>query len=309
MPSLPPPVTTTDADRRLPQGEEIFLDHVGHFVREPQAASRALERAGFAPTPVSMQVDPTGAPIGTGNVTVMFARGYVEVLFKTADTVLGREFEAALAGHAGVHLIAFSVTDAERAHARLAAAGFRMRPLVQFQRPVETETGAGIAAFTVARLERGEMAEGRIQILTHRTEDTVWQRRWLTHRNGATGLIDVLIVVADVAEAAERFERFLGRKSSSTQFGRAVVLDRGMVQFVSAKTFTELLPEVNVPSLPFMGAYGIAMPSLEKTEAILRQGHIPARRIGTALVAKFPAELGVGAWLFVEQVADLPWRA
>ncbi len=306
---MPPPVTTTDADRRLPQGEEIFLDHVGHFVRDPQAASRALARAGFAPTPVSMQVDPTGAPTGTGNVTAMFARGYVEVLFKTADTALGREFEAALAGHAGVHLAAFSVVDAERAHARLAGAGFRMRPLVQFQRPVETEAGSGIAAFTVARVERGEMAEGRIQILTHRTEDTVWQQRWLAHPNGAAGLFDVLIAVADVEEAAERFVRFTGRKIASTKFGRAVMLDRGAVQLVSAKTFTALLPEVSLPSLPFMGAYGVAVQSLEKAEAILRQGQISARRMGRALVARFPEELGNGAWLFVERSADLPWRA
>src|SRR5438552_1709352 len=84
--------------RRLPVGEEIFLDHVGHFVREPQSASRALMRAGFAPTPVSVQVNPDrngGAPrlTGTGNVTAMFSRGYVEALFKTADTPLGRQLD------------------------------------------------------------------------------------------------------------------------------------------------------------------------------------------------------------------------
>ena len=106
--------STPEADRQLPVGDEIFLDHVGHFVRDPEAASRALARAGFAPTPVSVQSNPDGTPIGTGNVTAMFDRGYVEVLFKTADTPLGREFEAALAGHAGVHLAAFSVADAEQ---------------------------------------------------------------------------------------------------------------------------------------------------------------------------------------------------
>ena len=90
----------------------------------------------------------------------MFSRGYMEVLFKTADTPLGMEFEAALSGHSGVHLAAFSVADAEGAHARLTQAGFAMRPLVQFQRPVETASGPDIAAFTVVRLERGAMAEG-----------------------------------------------------------------------------------------------------------------------------------------------------
>src|SRR3989442_13682360 len=101
-----------EADRQLPTGDEIFLDHVGHFVRDPQAASAALARAGFAPTPVSVQVNPDGTPTGTGNVTAMFTRGYIEVLFKTADTPLAREFDAALAVHAGLHLVAFSVADA-----------------------------------------------------------------------------------------------------------------------------------------------------------------------------------------------------
>ncbi len=85
--------------RNLPLGDEIFLDHVGHFVREAEAASEALRRAGFTPTPVSIQSDrdpSTGGliPTGTGNVTAMLRRGYLEMLFKTADTPLGRELYA-----------------------------------------------------------------------------------------------------------------------------------------------------------------------------------------------------------------------
>src|SRR6266852_4326920 len=202
-------------DRQLPILDEIFLDHVGHFVREPQSASRALARAGFAPTAISIQVapGPDGAlrPTGTGNVTAMFARGYIEVLFKTADTPLARELDAALARYPGLHLAAFAVADAAAAHARLGAGGFRLRPLVEMQRPVDTESGSGTARFTIARVEPGVMPEGRIQILTHRTEHAVWQPRWLTHPNGVTGLADVLIAVADLDESAQRFARFTDR--------------------------------------------------------------------------------------------------
>src|SRR5262245_42204672 len=129
-----------EADRQLPLGEEIFLDHVGHFVRDPDAASRALARAGFAPTPMSIQVNP--APdgserlTGTGNVTAMLARGYIEALFKTADTPLGREFETALARHAGVHLTAFAVADAAAAPRRLRGRGVRMQRAGRWTRPV-----------------------------------------------------------------------------------------------------------------------------------------------------------------------------
>jgi hypothetical protein len=297
------------ADRQLPVGGEIFLDHIGHFVRDPQAASRALARAGFAPTPVSVQVNPDGTPTGTGNVTCMFSRGYMEVLFKTADTPLGMEFEASLSGHAGVHLAAFSVADAEGAHARLTQAGFAMRPLVQFQRPVETASGPDKAAFTVVRLERGAMAEGRIQILAHRTENTVWQPRWLSHPNGAQGFIDMVVVSSDVAEAAGRFARFTGHAAKSTPFGQAITLDRGQVQLMSRDAFAAMLPEISIPRLPFLGAYAIQVTSLTVVENLVRREDLSARRLGGALVVLFPAELGIGAWLFVENGRDLPWRA
>jgi hypothetical protein len=298
-----------EADRQLPIGGQIFLDHVGHFVRDAEATGRALRRAGFAPTPQSVQVNPDGTPIGTGNITAMFRRGYVEVLFKTDDTPLGREFDLALSGHAGVHLVAFSISDAEGQHRRLTEAGFAMRPLVRFQRPVETVSGPGIAAFTVVRPERGAMAEGRIQMLAHRTEDTVWQPRWLSHPNGAMGLIDLVVVSADVAEATARFVRFTGHPAKPAKHGQAIALDRGQVQIFSGDAFAAMFPEIAVPRLPFLGAYAMQVQSLAAVEALVRQAGMSMRRLGAALVVPFPGELGAGAWLFVENAGDLPWRS
>src|SRR5262249_55359570 len=159
-------------------------------------------------------------------------RGYIEALFKVADTPLSYELDAAIERYPGVHLMAFAVADAAHAHHRLTARGFRVRPLVEMQRPVDTETGPGTAAFTIARVEAGEMAEGRIQILTHRTEETVWQPRWLTHPNGVWALAAVLIAVSDPQEAAERFARFSHRAAAATPLGRAIRLDRGRVDVV-----------------------------------------------------------------------------
>jgi hypothetical protein len=290
------------ADRQLPLGGEIFLDHVGHFVRDPQAASWALARAGFAPTPMSVQTqpDPAGAPrlTGTGNVTAMLRRGYVEMLFKTADTSLGHELDAALKRYDGIHLVAFSVADAVQAHQRLSEGGFRVRPLVDMQRPVDTGGQLGTAAFTIARLEPGEMPEGRIQLLTHRSEQTVWQPRWLSHPNGATGLTGVVIAVSDLDEAGQRFERLTGRPPRISPLAQSFDLDRGSVALVTAATFALICPQIPIPSLPFIGAYGIEVGSLELAERVLRQGEIALQRIGTSLVAAFPKELGCGAWIF-----------
>ena len=258
-----------------------------------------------------MQSNPDGTPTGTGNVTAMFSRGYIEVLFKTADTPLGREFDLALAGHAGVHLAAFSVADAEGAHRRLTEAGFAMRPLVQFQRPVETVTGPDIAAFTVVRLERGAMAEGRIQILAHRTEDTVWQPRWLTHRNGALGLIDLVVACADVAEAAARFERFTGHKAQATAFGQAAIaLDRGQVQPVFRRSICGDVSRNRAAAPAVHGRLCVAGAIAGDGRSAVEAGTACAmRRLGGALVVPFPDELGAGAWLFVENAGDLPWRS
>jgi hypothetical protein len=292
-----------EVDRQLPVGDEIFLDHVGHFVPDPEAARRALGRAGFQPTPLSIQVNPdpaggTPKPAGTGNLTAVFRRGYVEVLFRTADTALGRDLAAALARYGGLHLAAFAVADAGAAHRRLGEAGFRTQPLVAMQRPAETVEGPDIAAFTIARLAPGQMPEGRIQILTHRTEPTVWQPRWLDHPNGAVGLAALTIAVADMDEAAQRFSRFTGRPAEPCAGGQVIWLDRGRVELLTPPAFGRRFPELIIPSLPFMGACTIDVVALATAEAALRQGGLVARRDGGRLVACFPEELGVGAWEF-----------
>jgi hypothetical protein len=304
---------TVDVGRRLPVGGEIFVDHVAHFVADPESASRALARAGFAPTPISVQVNPDPAggpsqPTGTGNVTCMLDRGYLEVLFRTADTPLGREFDAAMTRYRGVHLAAFAVADARAIHARLAQSGFRMQPLVAMQRPVETATGEDIAAFSVVRVMSGEMPEGRIQALTHLTERTVWQPGWLTHPNGAIGLLDVVIAETHIEEAAGRFQRFLDRDAHASPFGPAFHLDRGRVQLVSAAALARLFPGFAIPDLPFMAAYGIAVTSLEQAAACLRAGDVAFERQAGYITAPFPDDLGVGCWVFVERASALPWR-
>jgi len=309
-----PRATMPAASRRqLPLGDEVFLDHVGHFVRDAQAASRALRRAGFAPTPVSIQADKepsTGrlVPTGLGNVTAMFARGYMEVLFKNSDTPLAGELDAALARRAGLHLAAFSVIDAAAARERLAAAGFPVRDLVRMQRPVETESGPGVAAFTISRVTPMTMPEGRIQILTHHTEETVWQTRWLSHPNSVCDLIDVAIAVDDVEEAAQRFARFTGRPATFTPGCALIRLDRGGIYLVSHDRATEKLPEVPVTSLPFMIGYALGVSSLAAAEAAVARADLDWRAFDDGIVATFPTELGEGAWFFVEKPSDLPWR-
>jgi hypothetical protein len=144
------------------------------------------------------------------------------------------------------------------------------------------------------------MAEGRIQMLTHRTEAAVWQPRWLTHRNGARALTSVLIAVADVDEAARRYARFTGRSAKPTGGGASIALDRGRIDLMSPQRFAQLLPECPIPSLPFIGACEIRVASLATLAGLLTAAGLQTRRMDHRLVAPFPDELGQGAWLFTE---------
>jgi hypothetical protein len=294
----PPPKTT-----QLPSGKAVFLDHVGHFIDDPQAAAGALARAGFAPAPVSIQTnpDPTGgAPrlTGTGNVCAMLQQGYLEVLFKTAETPLAAEFDLARARYSGLHLVAFAVADANATHDRLAASGFAMQPLVRMQRPVGTPTGESVAAFEVVRLAPGQMPEGRIQMLQHRTEDTVWQPRWLSHPNSAKGLVSLTIVEEDIDAAATRFTRFTDRTSEPHPMGRRIRLDRGELILATADAWRRRWPDHTLPRLPYMGEYTIEVASIDTARRVLGRGGFSPQQLGDTLAVPFPTALGRGLWNF-----------
>ena len=238
----------------------MTLDHIGHFVESAEAARAALAALGFTVTPYSAQVVPdpaTGAmtPTGTGNVCVMLREGYVEVLTHTADTPLGLEFKAALGRRAGLHLAAFAGADAAGVHARLAGAGWPMRPLARFSRKAATAEGEAEARFTVARLEKGTMAEGRVQFVTHHDEAVVWQPRWLDHANTALGLAGMIVAAPDPAEAAGRFGRLVGRPVEVRGVAHTVALDRGVVEVVGEAEGERLAGRAIAPGEPAMVGY------------------------------------------------------
>ena len=178
--------------------------------------------------------------------------------------------EASLARYCGIQL-AFAVADANAWHRRLGEAGFRTRPIAPFKRPVGTETGTDPASFTVARVEPGEMAEGRIQMLPHHTKDAVWQKRWLTHPNGARA--------CEPCDRRGRCRRSGGalcavhQSAGNSNAGRAGGAARSRAdRFVTREAFAAALPEIAVPSLPFIAGYGVTVRSLDAAAAALRSG-------------------------------------
>lgn len=239
--------------RQLPSEGEIFLDHIAYFAPSMTGAQEILRRMGFTLTPFTAQQNRTPKgfePAGTANRCAMLRQGYLEVLTAVSDTPLSRRFEQAVGRYTGLHLVAFSESDPEAARRRLQAEGFAPDLPINLTRPAKDESGRPAEArFSVLRVPHEAMPEGRVQILTHHTEDVVWQTRFLAHTNAVVSLEAVLLVVNDPQGTAERFGRFTGRVARASTEGRWILpLDRGAIVFVPPKQALETAPLAKTPS-------------------------------------------------------------
>lgn len=300
-------------ERRLPQDDELFLDHVGWFVPDLDAARAAMERLGFAVSPqnVHYNADAGGnlVPAGTVNRLVTPALGYLEFLAASGGTPLADQLRAALARHAGLHLIAFGHADLHGMERRLAAAGVPLQPTVRLRRPLDTPEGRRTAAFTVLRAAPGSMPEGRVQYCAHETPELVWQPGLTEHANAVDALSDMLLVCADLGETVRRYERFTRRAAQDEGDGRAALrLDRGRLTFATVAAAERLLPDFAAPSLPFGAAVALRSRDLEATRAVLQRNRIrPARDMGDIVIVG--PEDGLGAWIVFHGPAISPvWR-
>ena len=259
--------------RQVPiQDDAIFLDHVAHWISDPEAAKDALLRLGFLVTCESAQVQAparrsqanavddaaAGASAGASNRCVMLHEGYIEVLWPTADTPIGLEIRAGIARHIGVHLAAFGVADAKAHHRRLVDADFPQRPVVSLTRKARLLSGEERdLRFTVARPEEGSLPEGRVQFLTHHTAPVAWEKGRLAHPNGAKRLTDLFFCVADIEESIERYRLYLNRPFWRIDGGARFVLERGSLWILDEAGILDRIG-LEPPCLPWMAGYALA---------------------------------------------------
>jgi hypothetical protein len=306
--------------RQLPKAGETFLDHLGHFVPDMDAAHVELSRLGFAQTPYVEHAftDERGArqPMGTANRCVMLREGYLEALSVTDETTpTGARTRRQLDRYTGLHIVAMSDGDAIARRERQADAGFHPQPATALKRPVPIldaeglETGQGEAAFTVIKNPETDMPEGRIQVLTHHTESLVWQEAWMRHQNGITALRDVVIVPEDLGEAEDRYARFT--EADPVRLADDLLrfpLARGGVLLASAQRASALFGGAPVPPAPSVAGYALLSDDLAATRRFLEGRGFGPRNTETsgAFALALPSTIG-GAWLVAESEGDLPW--
>ncbi|NKB56670.1 MAG: hypothetical protein GKS00_10065 [Alphaproteobacteria bacterium] len=294
--------------RQLPGGDDIFLDHHGHFVPDMDAASAALERLGFVLTPYAAHTmrtapDEEPKPSGTGNRCIMLRESYIEVLCAVGDAPMAQQLPAAVDRYTGIHLMAFTTPDAEAHHARLTEAGFDMQPLVHLTREVE----GGTLRFSVVRMLPGQMPEGRIQFLTHRTPDLLWREELMTHPNKVVSMTDVVMASGDTAEATERFQRYLGVMPNACQGGSQFTFGRGSLTILTPDALQAVLPGIAVSNLPFIGAYSLRSEDLTATKAYLTANDIAVDELSDDMFRVEPLPALGSTMIFTQGTAQAPW--
>ena len=291
---------------QLPGSGAVFLDHVAWFVADMTAAERALTALGFTLTPFTEQTNaaPEG-PVSAGmaNRCAMLRTGYLEFLTAVGDTPLARQFQRQIGRYAGLHLLAFTVADAEAAARRLRGAGFDAQAPVRLRRRVTVGDGRlAEAAFTVIRVPPEAMPEGRIQLLTHHTPEVVWQPRWTAHANAVESLEAALLAVAEPAAVAARFGRFLDRDPQALGDGRFVLaLDRGALVFAPrAWVDAEIAPLPASVDAPVIAAVALGSADLATT------GVTVAAAGGLAVKGAYALPLPPGGAVTLVAPGDLP---
>jgi hypothetical protein len=222
----------------------------------------------------------------------MFQAGYVEFLTPTGETPVADQLRTAMQRYVGVHLIAFGTAAPEIDYARIAGAGFQPITPVALQRPISTEGGEDTARFTVVRVPPGTMPEGRIQYCQHHTPQLVWQKRWLEHPNGASGLAAVILCVEDATEAARRYSRFSGLPYTSSGGAHHIETSRGFLSFVDPPALHRTLG-LAPPALPWIAGYALESADIATTRDYLRNSaKFPVEAREKRVILTFPRALG-----------------
>lgn len=298
--------------RQLPERGEVFVDHVGYFVHDLDAAGAQLQRLGFRVSLANVQTNANTkgelVPSGTSNRLARLKFGFIEMLAATHDTPLADQFRLQIARYSGLHLIAFSAEDIGHERARLIEAGFGMQDVVELKRYDRTLPGNPQVHFSVLRPQPGVMAEGRIQWVRPHTPDTVWRSETITTENGAEGLTDTLICVDDPAGAAARYGRYTGCTPIVRSGLRVVPLARGGLVFADATQAAKLLPDLHVPSLPFMAGQALRA-DLALTRALLARNGIKPVADSEDFICTGPTDALGGHLLFHAPSISDPWGA
>ncbi|MFD0423713.1 hypothetical protein [Streptomyces parvus] len=164
--------------------------------------------------------------------------------------------------------------------------------------PVETirylEIDAQDPKAGTGTVSAGTVPEGRVGIVAD-LDPGIQSARHLDHPNGAAGLAEATLCVADedLAATHHRYATYLDRHAR--QEGRALIfdLDGAALKLIPESALPTALPGEEPPALPALVAYTVTVRDLSLARDLLHRNDIPVRETPTGELF-VPAEAALG---------------
>lgn len=269
----------------------LHLDHSGLVVRDLSRAAQQMTALGFKLTARSHHTVPnpdgTLRPAGTANHCAMLQRGYIEIIAVTdpsADSFSRTEIGGFAARFEGLHLLATGTDDAEHVEARLNAGAQERVSVRALHREIDTPEGPHDAGFRLIVIPPLSGRDITFFVIEHRTPELLWTPASMVHPNGASTLLELVIVEADIDAVRPHYERVLGMPAGTDGEGLTFELDRSrylvMTTDAAVRHFGAPLPPHD---LPHCAGQAIEVVDLDATARLLTANNVPFGRTGDRL--------------------------
>ncbi|MFE3445933.1 VOC family protein [Nocardia sp. NPDC059180] len=259
--------------------------HVGIVNRDLDTMEARYRSFGFTLSPRSrhMLAERPGAPLtagGTANMCALFGDSYIELLGIVDESAPDPwHTKQMVAQFEGLRILSLDTDDASGADARLGAAGLRTSGVLELERPVDTEDGPATLRARSVHLDPRSTVEGYIGVAQHLTREYVLQPRYLTHPNGALGIVAVLIVAADTELGAitQRYRDILGTEPDAA--GPTTVLEcgRARIEIVPASAAAQVLPGEKAPASSYLAALTILVDDIDHARNFITDAGVETR--------------------------------
>jgi catechol 2,3-dioxygenase-like lactoylglutathione lyase family enzyme len=292
------------------------LHHVGLLVEDLDEGTELYRRLGFQMTPPSHHsVAPKeGEPprrLGTANTIATFPRNYVEVLAQVDKSMQNPILDPWYARFAGLHILAFNSPDADAVAARLDGEGINHGGVSTLQREVDTADGPRMmrvrnvffggedSSRPVVAWSASQLPEGGVQTVQNLTVEYLLQERYMEHPNGAIGVVDYILCVADdeLPDFERRYGKYLARTAQDDGPARVFDVDGFRVTLVRNADLDAILPGERAPDLPAFVAYGVAVRDLGAARTLLKGNGFQLVEAGSRVFVPAAEALG-GAVMF-----------
>lgn len=266
----------------------LTLDHALIFTRDLTAAAAQYRRLGFALTPRGSH-----PALGTANHTIIFGRDYLELITVERPGPGNARWASILAGGDGFGAMALATPDARATRAQLIHRGFEVADVIDFERPVATETGVAAARFSVAHLPSDATPALPAFFCQHYTRELVWLPAYQSHPNTASQVVGLVVAHPDPFAAGAGYERLLGRAAVHPHPGGLQVDLRGPRLVLVTPAYAEQRLGTTLPARPAGVApigVTIGVRNLGRAVDVLERAGVAHRRFGRASVLVAPED-------------------